>query len=87
MGKISREPEVAGRLRILSPESLRLSSDEKILTTITNTDENESDPSVAEPGIFLDAYAVEAKEGGWRGPNSDCHTESTATAGIKFIYT
>ena len=84
--RLTKKPKVAGRLRILSPDSLKASSDGRVFTTATITDENQSDPSVAEPGIFQDAYAAEAKEGGRRGPSIGSHTDTTATAGMKLIY-
>ena len=84
--RLTKKPKVAGRLRILSPDSLKASSDGRVFTTVTITDENQRDPSVAEPGIFQDVYAAEAKEGGRRGPNIGSHTDTTATAGMKLIY-
>ena len=70
-----KKPKIGSRLRILSPVSMKTSSDGKIYTTMTVT-RSGSDPSPPEPGVFALAYATEVKEVAHRGPNVESHTDT-----------
>ena len=76
-----KKPKIGGRLRILSPDSMKPSSDGQIYTTITMTRSGilttDSDPSPPQPGVFALVYATEVKEVSHRGPNIESHTDTT----------
>ena len=61
-----KQPNITGRERIVSPDSLKQSSDGKIYTsmTVSGSETIDSDPSPAKPAVFVDEYAAETKEGG-----------------------
>ena len=61
-----KKPNITGRERIVSPDSLKQSSDGKIYTsmTVSRSETIDSDPSPAKPAVFVDEYAAETKEGG-----------------------
>ena len=73
--------EIGGRLRILSLDSMKPSSDGQIYMTITMTRSGilttDSDPYPPQPGVFALVYATEVKEVSHRGPNIESHTDTT----------
>ena len=60
-----KKPEIGGRLRILSPDSIKPSSNGKIYTTITVTRSgiltSDSDPSPPQPGVFCSCLCYRGK--------------------------
>ena len=79
--RLLKKPKIGGRLRILSPDSMKPSSNGQIYTTITVTRSGmlttDTDPSPPMPGVFALAYAKEAKEVPHQGPNAESHMDTT----------